>query len=324
MAFSNPITGGQGALIRPAVKSPNYTAGASGWTINRDGSAEFNNLTIRGTFLGSDFIINSAGIFVYHGTPAANNLIAAVAAIAGTDTFGNQYLAGIASYDTSGDTHPITFTRMLENSIDIGSFNAGVPDTGNVASFNSSAGNAQLVSQPTTALPDSVYLGLISGANAQVTGSATAPHLIVSDLFSTGACDIWLAGTVIATDAANTRLVWQTVANAGVVLGTGWADGGVAGTSQKIQYRKDCFDNLVIVGTVHSTSATPAATIFTTAAGYRPKVQQLGVVNTRVSPTNTVDCCAVTTAGVIALQSAVAVANTDVSFMVTVPLGNIA
>jgi len=47
--FNNPIAGGQGVLLRPAVKSPDYQPGVSGWTINRDGSAEFNNVTVRGT-----------------------------------------------------------------------------------------------------------------------------------------------------------------------------------------------------------------------------------------------------------------------------------
>jgi hypothetical protein len=54
MPFGNEVTGGQGALVRPAIKSPNYVAGSAGWSINRTGSAEFNNATIRGELdLGS-------------------------------------------------------------------------------------------------------------------------------------------------------------------------------------------------------------------------------------------------------------------------------
>lgn len=49
MTFQNPIVGGN-VLIRPAIQSPNYSAGISGWAIKRDGSAEFNNLTVRGSF----------------------------------------------------------------------------------------------------------------------------------------------------------------------------------------------------------------------------------------------------------------------------------
>lgn len=49
MGFSDPILTGDGSLIRDAAKSPNYVAASTGWTINRDGSAEFNNVTARGS-----------------------------------------------------------------------------------------------------------------------------------------------------------------------------------------------------------------------------------------------------------------------------------
>lgn len=93
--FENPITGGQGALLRSAIKSPDYSPGVMGWSINKDGTAEFNDLTIRGTFYGSDFIISSSGVFLYAGTPAAGNLIISIAPAAGSDAFGNTFPAGI-------------------------------------------------------------------------------------------------------------------------------------------------------------------------------------------------------------------------------------
>lgn len=46
--FANPVTAGT-ALVIPAINSPNYQAGAAGWTINADGTAEFNGATFRGT-----------------------------------------------------------------------------------------------------------------------------------------------------------------------------------------------------------------------------------------------------------------------------------
>lgn len=98
MTFSNPITGGQGALVRPAIKSPNYNPGVDGWSINKDGSAEFNDLTIRGTFRGTEFIINSSGYFIYDGTPANGNLVISITSASGTDSFGNAYLEGFTSY----------------------------------------------------------------------------------------------------------------------------------------------------------------------------------------------------------------------------------
>lgn len=86
----NPIVGGV-ALRRPAIQSPNFITGSTGWSINADGTAEFNNLSIRGTFNGSDFIINDTGAFFYDGVPANGNLIASIASSGGTDSFGNVF-----------------------------------------------------------------------------------------------------------------------------------------------------------------------------------------------------------------------------------------
>lgn len=54
MAFQNAVVGGGGELVRDAIHSRNYVPGVSGWTINRDGFAEFAGVTIRGDlFIGS-------------------------------------------------------------------------------------------------------------------------------------------------------------------------------------------------------------------------------------------------------------------------------
>lgn len=50
MPFRNPIIGGASKLIREAIQSPNYVPGTDGWTINRDGSAEFSDVDLRGRF----------------------------------------------------------------------------------------------------------------------------------------------------------------------------------------------------------------------------------------------------------------------------------
>lgn len=55
MAFRNPPIAGV-TLVRPAIQSPNYVLGSAGWSINRDGTVEFNS----GTFRGSVAIGNPA------------------------------------------------------------------------------------------------------------------------------------------------------------------------------------------------------------------------------------------------------------------------
>lgn len=102
--FSNPIIGGGGSLVYPSIHSPGYSAGIRGWSINKDGSAEFNDLTIRGTFFGTDFIISAGGVFLYSGTPAHGNLAISLApAATTTDPEGNTVQGGgLAVYGSAG------------------------------------------------------------------------------------------------------------------------------------------------------------------------------------------------------------------------------
>src|SRR5439155_2619013 len=60
MEPGNPIVGGT-VLRRPAIQSPNYVAGTSGWAIFADGTAEFNGVTIRGII---DVIDTGSGVEV--------------------------------------------------------------------------------------------------------------------------------------------------------------------------------------------------------------------------------------------------------------------
>lgn len=52
--FSNPVIGGDGELVIDDVHSRGYANGVSGWSIRRDGSAEFNQVLIRGTMTARD------------------------------------------------------------------------------------------------------------------------------------------------------------------------------------------------------------------------------------------------------------------------------
>ena len=91
MMPGNPVVGGS-VLRIPAIQSPNYVSGTSGWALNADGSAEFNDVTIRGSLTG----VTS---FSYSGTPAAGNLVQTSGITeAGTDSYGNHYLTGDSTY----------------------------------------------------------------------------------------------------------------------------------------------------------------------------------------------------------------------------------
>ena len=49
MSFGNEVVGGGGELVRDQIRSRDYVPGVSGWRIARNGDAEFNNVTVRGT-----------------------------------------------------------------------------------------------------------------------------------------------------------------------------------------------------------------------------------------------------------------------------------
>lgn len=49
IGFQNAPVDQAGNLVVPSIQSPNYSAGVSGWQIAKDGSAEFNDMVMRGT-----------------------------------------------------------------------------------------------------------------------------------------------------------------------------------------------------------------------------------------------------------------------------------
>lgn len=57
MSFGNPILGSDDTLIRDAIQSEGFAVGVSGWRIERDGDAEFNDATVRGAII----ILNGSG-----------------------------------------------------------------------------------------------------------------------------------------------------------------------------------------------------------------------------------------------------------------------
>jgi len=126
MPFRNSVVGGT-TLVRPAIKSPNYVPGVSGWSINIDGSAEFNDVDVRGTLESTNYVPGVSGwhldqtgsaefndvtirgstqvggdILMYDGAPAVGTLAFTISQDGGTDQYGNTYPDGLRSRDTSG------------------------------------------------------------------------------------------------------------------------------------------------------------------------------------------------------------------------------
>lgn len=113
MSFSDPMTTGDGELIRDRIHSENYVPDVSGWDIEKTGQAEFQDLKARGDLSGSTITIPAGagpgqarlvidgvnGISVYD---AANNLLARIGF--GASYMLTQLLQGIPS--TVGVSRP--------------------------------------------------------------------------------------------------------------------------------------------------------------------------------------------------------------------------
>lgn len=116
--FVNPLTAGT-VLVREDIRSQNYVPGVSGWIVEADGDAEFNDVTIRGG------VVVSGTALYYDGAPGPGTLFLAIAAAAGVDAYGNTYDAGLTmgkngvrqvrlTYDLEGGYLDLPFNDVNE------------------------------------------------------------------------------------------------------------------------------------------------------------------------------------------------------------------
>jgi hypothetical protein len=180
--FPDAFAGNQGAMLIDALQSANFASGLRGWQIQRNGDAQFNSLTVRGTFYGTDFVINSSGAFFYSGTPAAGNLIISIAPSSGTDAYGNNYPEGFAALNSVGPSAQL-ISGALEF-YDAFTLNPSVSSTGTGADSNLILSSGEGTSATTSAslqLYDSTVPGgpLIRATKPlELIGQASAPSQV--------------------------------------------------------------------------------------------------------------------------------------------------
>lgn len=281
-AYFRALTAAFGALSIPAVFSPNFVHLISGWTINEDGSAEFNNLTIRGTFFGTDFIINSSGFYFYAAAPALGNLVISITNAGGTDLFGNVVpAAGFFMYQNGGNA----LLGLIFNTV-VGSqpLLALFPDS----SFGFAGHSPFIVSQASNKGLASEFLALAMGPGGSVTspvmlqllglspdGTTSIPRMrVFAGALYNLVCEIGTGGMLAANpNVANTVEAWHAMA-----LINGWAN--QAAPNVQAKYRKVFSppNSVEIIGSLNAAAAT-AITYFTLPAGYQPaSTQPVGAV----------------------------------------------
>jgi hypothetical protein len=340
MTFRNPILGGS-TLLRPAIQSPNFVHGVSGWSINRPGDAEFNDLTIRGTYMGQNYVISEAGLFFYSGTPAAGNMTGSWAPAAGTDPYGNAYPVGLKVYSGLGSILLSAVDGILESvgssgaqvTLADGSINFNVPGSAGSGTLEIGATLRQLVSNSgQLAVADRIaQLALVTSTGTPVAGNQdTSPRSATTGGVGVPAYH-YVSGAVVKSDGSGaTSEVWQVVGGNGAPFATNWLASSTFNGSTNwptVQYRKDAEDNVVITGCFKSAATAGGTTVVTLPVGFRPKVQWPVVIQKNAGGTLTTGMGQITANGNLNLvpgDGIGATASAEYLITGTVPLGNIA
>ena len=283
--FANPLVGGDGKLVFPQIKSPNFSlAGKTGWAILKNGSAYFFSVTAEGVvtateFDGTDFNVNSSGAFFYNGPPAPGNLALSIAQFAGTDIYTNTYPAGVAVYDNVNSI----FAQLATGVLTLGQL--GGPDTGNVTWTGGSRAGGPAGSV--------LSLGAVDGA----TTLQAALDLLAPDGTSPGAVYVygWEPGAadVTAMPLNVSGLISHLTPGPAPVVETWHVPALSGGWSQAsgltVQYTYLPVGLLAIAGRIKAGTVTAGTIVMTLPAGYYPTTGTISIQCRNVSGNGTVN-----------------------------------
>lgn len=239
-----------------------------------------------------------SGLFGYSPTVGPGNLVFSLTAAAGTDPYGNAYRSGLTIYsagqaldsvgDANGDIISYvpgssgSYLKMGSAQLTWGGYNSNTdsitPNGGAISTVTNDGVpnfNGQMIlASPRGGedVPDQLVATLQSGSGGNPTGSGLNPRAVLVDGTDSAAVDLYLSGSVVATDLAGNATTWHAAG-----AGTSWSIG-------TLMYRNDGLDNVVWKGSLSYTGANIAgASIFTAAtaaapAAYRPKADRKSVV----------------------------------------------
>ena len=349
--FSNSIVGGIGNLIRSWIQSVPFVSGTTGWRISKNGDAEFNGATFRGTVV----LTSSQDLLVYSTSiPTNNKLVLAIAGSAGNDGLGNSWQQGFNAYDNNGNKiglwSPSQF-KLVATGTPPGNINvntlasaglspimtfdsgSGIEDITNVFDLSSLfviQGGTQdaFRRQGPTSKADpgasSLFIDLASGNGAIQDSAYCTIHFnssTPSQAFDTARFDklgahIWGTTTALDPNATGTIESWHSP-----VLQAGWASGSNVGGKQDLRFRLLPTQEVELTGTIHTTSTTPNSVMFVMPAGYLPSIaQRLGIIVNKGGGVIAADIVDFNPGGNVQLGINLTASGNDVHFNLTYPL----
>jgi hypothetical protein len=209
--FANQVLGGAGTLIRQFIKSANYVAGSLGWQISKDGNAEFNNVTVRGTV---DVAGSNGHVIV---TPAGVNTLSEIDfTLTGVANPGSvfAFIAGnLSDYLTMVSPSGV---GRLSAGVSVGCESAALKDShvqleGHIIQLNDPSGNSTFADVQNNFISQGRGVHGSDASTASLTTSAQAMTL------SQFANFVWKAGRVyrlriggrVNTSATDTLAIWK-------------------------------------------------------------------------------------------------------------------
>lgn len=176
MAFTNSILSGE-TIARDSIHSLGYVAGVSGWSINRDGTAEFLNVVIRGDLESNNYVAGVSGWKLDQtGTAEINELTAR-----GTVQSSN-FSTGVSGWQINDNGSAEFNNVVIRSDLESSNYVAGVSgwklDETGTAEIN------ELIAQGTVS--SSNFSSGVSGWEINDAGSAEFNDAVVRGEFATG------------------------------------------------------------------------------------------------------------------------------------------
>lgn len=220
MEFSNTIVGGSDELVRDGIQSRGFVSGSTGWRIDRNGNAEFSNITVRGSLstgiapdpritIDDDATLSSPAIAFYDGVNAdpayifgfddgtETSIRAITGQVAGAGTAGMQWELNHSGFLVTPET--LDYSLGLDTDTDVEVASAYARHPGGVAALRSDSVDTFLVmpvdgkvgtGTATTAIATTdTNIGSANGVNVPVIADRAYRAIVQLDYFrsTTGA-----------------------------------------------------------------------------------------------------------------------------------------